>query len=297
MAVLGHHERPADWYEEQYNPRLTPPEMLATLGSWPHRAAATRSRRPHLAEIPTGEHPRERLDLFRAAAPRGTVVFIHGGFWRTSSKDDMSWVADGFVGQGYSVALLNYPLCPQVTLDGITESVCRSVAKLRTDILDGAESQAVTLVGHSAGGYLVAALIATRWSDYGVAWRPFDRAVAISGLFDLTPLVRTSHNQALCLDEPRARSLSLTEVDPQVRVPLTLVVGEYETTEFHRQSAALASAWAALRPDVVIVPGANHYDIVWGLAEVGSVVNRLVAVMAAPSSAGARTPEACPPTA
>ncbi len=276
MTVLGYDEQPANWLEQQYNPWLAPADIRETLGSWPKRAAATRSRRPHVADIPTGEHPREKVDLFRAAAPRGTVVFLHGGFWRTSSKDDMSWVADGFVDQGYSVALLNYPLCPQVTLEQLTGSVRRSFAKLRTDILDESECRSITLVGHSAGGYLVTALIATDWTPYGVPARPFERAVAISGLFDLAPLVHTSHNQTLRLDEPTARSLSLIEANPRVRVPLALAFGEHETAEFQRQSAALAHAWTVLRPSLVTVPGANHYDIVAGLGRVGSLMNRVV---------------------
>jgi arylformamidase len=116
-----------DWYEREYNQPLSP-ELDVSTG-WPTRAAAIRTERQPIADIRTGAHPRETLDLFRVNDPKGTVVFIHGGFWRVSSKDDMSWIAEGFLDDGYSVALLNYPLCPEVSLEVLIESVRQSFVK------------------------------------------------------------------------------------------------------------------------------------------------------------------------
>ena len=59
-------------------------------------------------------------------------------------------------------------------------------------------------------------------------------------------------------------------------MPLTLVVGERETAEFHRQSAVLATAWAMLRPTVIDIAEANHFTVIDGLAEPGSDLHRVV---------------------
>jgi arylformamidase len=268
-----------DWYEREYNPRLSPELDIST--AWPARAAATRAKRPPVADIRTGTHPRETLDLFRAGHAKGTVVFIHGGFWRVSSKDDMSWIAEGFLDDGYSVALLNYPLCPEVSLEALIGSVRQSFAKLRAEILSEAERAAMVVTGHSAGGYLAAAFVTTDWTNFGLPVLPFDGVVAISGIFELAPLIMTTHNRTLKLDHERAARLSLAAARPQVDVPVTLVVGEAESSEFQRQSHALSRAWAELRTQVAVIPGANHYSIVRDLAQRGSELNSIVLTMLA----------------
>ena len=267
------------WFETQYSPSRTVANGPELMAAWPRRAAATRSIRAFLADVPTGTHPRETLDLFRARNPKGTLVYIHGGYWQAFSKAESSWVAEGFQDAGYSVALLNYPLCPEVTLEALTESVRRSFARLYTEVLDEAERAAIVVAGHSAGGHLTAALVATDWTRFGLPARPFDGAVPISGLFELAPLIQTSINDKVGLTPESAAGLSPVVASPAVAVPLTLVVGERETAEFHRQGEALAQAWAALQPRIVEIPDANHYTVIDGLAEPGSRLHTIVTGM------------------
>ena len=279
MPPLIEPTRDRDWYEREYHPHLSP--ELDPSTAWPTWAAATRAKRPHIADIRTGTHARETLDLFRAGQPRGTVVFIHGGFWRVSSKDEMSWVAEGFLDNGYSVALLNYPLCPEVPLEGLIQSVRRSFVRLWAEVLSEAERAAIVVTGHSAGGYLAAAFVSTDWTSYGLPPRPVDGVVAISGIFDLMPLIMTTENRTLKLDRERAARLSLTTAGPQVNVPVMLTVGGAESSEFQRQSLALSQAWPGLCSHVAVIPGANHYSIVRELAHHGSELNSIVMTMLA----------------
>jgi arylformamidase len=281
MAISPPDQHDAAWHERQYNPRTTVPNTGDLLAEWPRRAALTRAMRPFLADIRTGEHKREVLDLYRAANPRGTFVFIHGGYWRAFSKLETSWVAEGFVDRGYSVALMNYPLCPEVTLAVLIESVKRSFAVLINRVLNDAERGAIVVGGHSAGGYLTAAFVATDWTRYGLPARPFHGAVPISGIFELKPLIPTSMNEAIRLDAASAEQLTLTTARPRVQVPVAFVVGGEESEEFHRQSAAMARAWAALDPKVVDIAGANHFTVIDGLAQPGSELNGLVTAMLA----------------
>ena len=60
--------------------------------------------------------------------------------------------------------------------------------------------------GHSAGGHLAACLMATDWRSFDPALPEnlVKAAYTISGLFDLGPLVKTSVNGALELDEAAA---------------------------------------------------------------------------------------------
>lgn len=262
--------------EREYNPRHAVADALAIYGRWPERAAATRARHPPLAAIRYGAHPREVLDLFRAPDARGTVVFIHGGYWRAFSKDDFSWVADGFLDLGLSVAVLNYPLCPDVSLARIAEAIRAAFVHLHGVVLTGAERSRIAVTGHSAGGYLSALHLATDWTRLGLPRDPVAGCVPISGVFGLAPLIATSMNEAIGLDEASAAALSLGGEPPLSRAALTLAVGGDETAEFHRQSEALAAAWPTLRPRFLDVPGRNHFDVIDDLARPGSALHRAV---------------------
>ena len=56
-----------------------------------------------------------------AKRARGTLLFIHGGYWRALDKADHSFVAPLFVDAGLAVAVINYDLCPDVTIATIVE--------------------------------------------------------------------------------------------------------------------------------------------------------------------------------
>jgi arylformamidase len=119
--------------------------------------------------------------------------------------------------------------------------------------------------GHSAGGHLTACLMARP-----EALRfPVRAAMPISGLFDLEPLVPTSINTALSMDEDEARKLSPIAWPTPSHGHLIAVVGEAESSEFLRQSRIIVDRWAnaGTRSRYHEVPGAHHFDVLAGLAQ------------------------------
>ena len=267
------------WYEREYNPRVTIPAAVERMASWGPRAEVARLAHPPLVDIPYGPHPRERWDLFRVPEARGTVVFIHGGYWRGLSKIETSWIAEGFLGRGLSVALLNYPLCPEVPLGRILEAAVAGFAVLHREVLTEAERRRIVVAGHSAGGHLAALHVATDWTAHGLPADPIAGAVPISGVFDLPPLVHTTINASLKLDAAEAARLSIIARPWRTKVPVTFVVGGVEPAEFHRQSDAMAAAWADLAPKRLDIVDANHLTVLDGLAVVGSPIHRAVMEM------------------
>jgi arylformamidase len=269
-----------DWYELQYKPSLTVRNAASVAPGWRRRSAATRERLQPMSDFKYGPHPRENLDLFRARNPGGTVVFVHGGYWQLFSKLEFSFVAEGFVKQGYSVAMVNYPLCPDVPLAHIRGSVQRAFAVLWSRVLNEAERRVVVVAGHSAGGHLAVLHLATDWRQFNLPENPIAGVVSLSGVFDVAPLIHTSINDALRLTGESAETLNLMRTEPRCAAPLLLAVGGDEPEEFHRQSGELAKSWATLRPNVLSLAGINHYTIVDELAEPGALLNGEVLAIA-----------------
>src|SRR6266566_5092263 len=135
--------------------------------------------------------------------------------------------------------------------------------------------------GHSAGGHLAACALATDWKAYGMPDNAVPAACAISGLFDLTPLVGISMNQDLRLDLLEARRVSPLFWDaPRGRV-LDVIVGAQESREFLRQSREIADAWAKAGTTTRCeeAPG-NHFTVLDPLADPGSATAKRLAGLA-----------------
>ena len=181
-------------------------------------------------------------------------------------------MATALVEAGITVAMPSYPLCPQVKIADIVASCRRCVVKLARDVLSPSSRAKLVVSGHSAGGYLTAAMFATDWSEYGLPPTPFVGGVSISGVFDVEPLISTTMNEGIRLDREEARALDLLMARPRVMAPLALLVGEKEPAEFHRQSAALATAWPDVARKPVSIPGRHHFDVVEELGRAGTPV-------------------------
>lgn len=268
------------WYEKEYLPSVSTGDPTAIFESWRQRAAATRAKLKFRADIRYGKHKREVMDFYPADNAKGCLVFIHGGYWVSFSKIETSWVAKGFVGQGLSVALINYPLCPEVTIGDIRLSCAQAFAHLYKNVLGEAERAAVVVSGHSAGGYLAAAHLVEDWTRHGLPENPIAGVMPISGIFDVEPLIYTSLNTELLITPASASALNLFHATPRCKSQLVLAVGEQESDEFHRQSADLAKSWASLSPKVIDLENTNHFTIVDSLAAPGAVLNRLAVEMA-----------------
>ena len=258
-------------YEVEYNNRARVPENPALMAGWARDAAAYRDT---LAprRIAYGPGPRHVIDVFAGqdnandSAP--LAVFIHGGYWQALDGSSFSHMARGLNAHGISVAVPTYDLCPQV-------SVADIIMQMREAMLELAKlSDRLVASGHSAGGHLAACMLATDWKAYDSSLPPnlVSAAYAISGLFELEPLVPTSINKALRLDQATARATSPLFWQPPSHGSLDAVVGEAESAEYHRQSRSIVEAWgsAGIATQYGVVPAANHFTAIAPLADPAS---------------------------
>jgi arylformamidase len=256
-------------YEAEYNNRARIPEHPSLIAGWARDAQAWRESGQKLFHtISYGPGARNTIDVFASRNRGDMVVFIHGGYWQALDGSFFSHLARGLDAHGISVAIPSYDLCPQVSIQDIIHQMrvaARALASL---------SGRLVVSGHSAGGHLAACLMATDWRSIDAAL-PMDlvkAAYAISGLFDLGPLVKTSVNNALGLDEAAARRASPLFWPAPSRGSLDAVVGGAESAEYFRQSRTIVEAWgrAGIETSFAEVPGANHFTAIAPLADPAS---------------------------
>jgi arylformamidase len=254
-------------YEVEYNNRARVPENPALMAGWARDAAGFRESHPPRA-IAYGSGARQVIDFFEGRDHGPIVVFIHGGYWQALDGSSFSHMARGLNAHGVGVAIPSYDLCPDVTVGQIIEEMrmaSRELARL---------GQRLVISGHSAGGHLAACMLATDWKAVDASL-PSDLVIgayAISGLFDLAPLVPTSINKALGLDEAAARAVSPLFWRPPTHGSLDAVVGKAESAEYFRQSRTIVDLWgkAGLVTRFGTVAGANHFTAIAPLAEPNS---------------------------
>lgn len=241
--------------EAQYNNRARVPENPEIMAGWARDAAAYREQRPPLT-LAYGQREREQLDLFEVAPDAPLVVYIHGGYWQALDKSWHSHLAVGLNARGISVAVPSYDLCPDVRVGDILNQMRAATALLRDR-----HGEDLVVAGHSAGGQLAACLLSDR--------KGVKAAYAISGVFDLEPLIPTSLNGKLRLDAGEARSLSPIHWPAPAGLDLDCVVGADESDEFLRQSRDMADAWskAGTHTRYEAIEAANHFTVIAGLAD------------------------------
>lgn len=208
---------------------------------------------------------RERFDLFLPDGPAlGTFIFVHGGYWKMFDKSSWSHLAAGALARGWAVAMPSYSLCPEVRISEITAQVARAVVAIASGGIGG-----LALAGHSAGGHLVARLACSDSPLPAPVRARIRHTVSISGLHDLRPLLKTTMNQTLRLDEAEATRESPALLMPMPGAQVTCWVGTTERPEFIRQNALLANIWTGLgaRMTERRAEGRHHFDVIEDLVD------------------------------
>ena len=235
------------------------------------------------ADVRYGPNPRQAFDFLQSRAPwRGTLAYFHAGYWQTRDKSLFRFIAPALMEHGVDVAMVGYPLCPDVTLPELVQATRAAVPTILAHAAAlGRGGGGLVAAGHSAGAHIAAELALSDWGGPS----PVTAVVALSGVYDLEPLVGTPLNDRLRLDAATARAMS-----PLHRVrgglpPALFAVGRSETAAFQRQNAAMHAAWlAAGNPGTcLVVDGADHFTLLRDLQQPGALLTA-VAGLAAPAA-------------
>jgi arylformamidase len=245
----------------QMSPRAQVRDIGAMFAQWSREGGAARARFGGL-DIAYGPHRDEILDLYRptGAARAPLWVFIHGGYWQATTKDQYAQFCAPMVEAGFAVANIDYPLAPETPLRDIVAHVRAALRFLarEADAL-GLDPTRIHVAGHSAGGHLAAVMAADADAP------PLASAHILSGVCDVESVFHIPMGRVLGLrDFVEAHALSPLRMRPRAGVRIAVAVGGAESDEFKRQAQEISQAWGAPAP--LVAPGAHHFSLLDGFA-------------------------------
>jgi len=256
MTQQSWREMGAAQIEREYTPASRVDNIQVYLDEYSTRGAEARKTHEH-TKVQYGPHDDEWMWLASRKKPlRKLAVFVHGGFWRRLSADDGTFLTPNWHELGFDHASINYSLCPNEELADLVEQVNRNLKFLGQKY----DPTQTILVGHSAGAHLVAMALTQKDTP------KYQKAILVSGIFDLEPITRTSVNDAVRLTPETARALSpIYRLELAADTPMTVIWGENETNEFKRQSREFVDKWSTAKSHMPAIgreiPSRNHFDI------------------------------------
>ena len=230
-------------------------------------------------------NPAHRLDLYRAKAPGGPVlVFVHGGGWDSGDKqlrvggvDVYANIGRFYAAHGITTAVINYRLQPATDWRGQVDDVRAAAHWMSAHASEwGSASPALFLMGHSAGGHLIAEVALDPSARPVIALRG---AISVSGAaLDLTDARTYELGEDVRYYAKRFRGADSTQAWRAAASPAALVTGAAppflvlcaagESKGLQRQAQVFADvlAHAGVPVQRVVVPGESHSRMVLVLA-------------------------------
>jgi acetyl esterase/lipase len=229
-------------------------------------------------------NPKHVLDVYSPKQGKDAPVihFVHGGYWVEGDKDHYQ-LATGLYGsvgvalakRGVVTVVQSYRLSPEVDITGIVDDVMAALRWTQAHAAEhGGDPKRIFMMGHSAGGHLVA-MVGTNDALHGS--RGMDPAavrgyVPLSAVWDVSGMKREhgeEWNEGVTYRVFGREPTGWTTWSPLERLhagvrPFFVVIGEHDFPYMIPQAEQAKQKLEKLGAPVkyFLVPGASHADIV-----------------------------------
>ena len=223
----------------------------------------------------------EKLDLFRARIPNApTMIYIHGGAWRSGASSRCHAPAETFVNAGVNFIAVDF--CnvdeAQGSLYPMIDQVRRAVAWVYKNARGfGADPEKLYVFGHSSGAHLTGNILTTDWpAQYGVPFSILKGGMTCSGMYELGPVRLSARSRYVRFTDAMVDDLSSIRHIDRLHCPVVVAYGDRESPEFQRQNEEFAAAVEkAGKPHKLLVgKGYNHFEIAETLANPYGLLGR-----------------------
>ena len=237
-------------------------------------------------DVQYGNDEPQKLDIFPAAVDRAPIlVDIHGGGWRSGSRNIRSFPASSVTKAGVMWVPIDYGLAPNYSIHQMVDHVRSAIVWLYHNISKyGGDPSKLYVSGNSAGGHLTGCILMPDWhKNFGVPSDIIKGACAISGVYDLQALVHAEYgyNDELGMDIETAKNFSPLFNLPTKGCPLIVSYGAPEPNEFRRQSRVYYEAWkdGGFPATEIVVNGAHHFAMSRQMSDPNSALFQAVTKM------------------
>ena len=237
-------------------------------------------------DVQYGNDEPQKLDIFPAAVDRAPIlVDIHGGGWRSGSRNIRSFPASSVTKAGVMWVPIDYGLAPNYSIHQMVDHVRSAIVWLYHNVSKyGGDPSKLYVSGNSAGGHLTGCILMPDWhKNFGVPSDIIKGACAISGVYDLQALVHAEYgyNDELGMDIETAQNFSPLFHLPPTGCPLIVSYGAPEPNEFRRQSRVYYEAWkdGGFPATEIVVNGAHHFAMSRQMSDPNSALFQAVTKM------------------
>ena len=224
-----------------------------------------------------GFHARECFDVcYAVGKAKAILVYLHAGYWQSRDKNQFYFIADHLAELGYHVAIMNYPLCPEVSIEKIRTSLSYGLLTVKTYLNDPSNNLPMYICGHSAGAHLTAELVLNT-KEIIKDQLNIKGIIPISGIYDLEPLISTSLNIKIQLNQIQARNNSPILRVSKDLVPAEFFVGNHETQAFIQQSQEMKDQWELKgnAANFTILKNSDHFSLLFHFLEDGEIIESI----------------------
>ncbi len=223
----------------------------------------------------------ERLDLFRTKTPDApTLIYVHGGAWRTGSASRCHAPAETFVHGGVNYIALDFISVDEAkgSLFPMIEQTRRAVAWVYKNAKSlGADPERLYVFGHSSGAHLTGNILTTDWPRlHDVPMTILKGGFVSSGMYDLAPVRLSARSKYVNFTDEMVEELSSIRHLDRLNCPIVVAYGDQESPEFQRQNREFAAAVESAGKPVKLVVGRgfNHFEIAESLANPYGLLGR-----------------------
>ncbi|CAD5264639.1 Esterase [Bosea sp. 62] len=237
-----------DALDKAYDQRVWAPNAQEVIARYASDSAAVRQKYPPKTER-YGESEAETLDIFAPAGAKDlpVMVFIHGGAWRALGREDASAPATSFVENGCLYVALNFANIPAVRLPEMAAQCRRALLWVHRNIARlGGDPQRIFVSGHSSGGHLCGVMLTSDWSALGGPRDLIKGGVAMSGMYELYPVMLSARSSYVDISTDELAALSAMRHLDRIACNVIVAFGDKESPEFQRQSNEFATALAGM---------------------------------------------------
>lgn len=253
-----------DW-EAEFNPRRAVPEADEFSAKSKIKSDQAHQKFTDIEELRYGPEPLANLNLRRSSkANQPLFVFIHGGYWRGRDKNDFGYVFNALEPSEANVVILNYDLCPEVTVSQISRQIQQALLWLHANAPElGFDRESFYVAGHSAGAHLIAMVLAQEPAQFCIPDGMVRKAYLMSGIYELSPVLNISVNEEIRLRSEDVYPLSPINFPPSKKTVYDIIVGEAEPPSWVAQSVSFSSYLdqQGVRSMLTILPKRHHYSI------------------------------------